>query len=143
MPTLAYPVTLETDSAGRVLVLFPDFPEAATDGADRAEALAEAPDCLQEAIAGRLARREPVPPPSPARGRPTVVPGAIIAAKAALHTALRDAALTNTALADRLGVAEGEVRRLLDPRHASKIARLEAALGALGQRLEIAVRPAA
>ena len=143
MPTLAYPVTLETDSAGRVLVLFPDFPEAATDGADRAEALAEAPDCLQEAIAGRLARREPVPSPSPARGRPTVVPGAIIAAKAALHTVLRDAALTNTALAERLGVAEGEVRRLLDPRHASKIARLEAALGALGQRLEIAVRPAA
>ncbi len=143
MPTLAYPVTLETDSAGRVLVLFPDFPEAATDGADRAEALAEAPDCLQEAIAGRLARREPVPSPSPARGRPTVVPGAIIAAKAALHTALRDAALTNTALAERLGIAEGEVRRLLDPRHASKIARLEAALGALGQRLEIAVRPAA
>jgi len=143
MPTFAYPVTLETDSAGRILVLFPDFPEAATDGADRAEALAEASDCLQEAIAGRLARREPVPPPSPARDGPTVVPGAIIVAKAALHTALRDAELTNTALAERLGVAEGEVRRLLDPRHASKIARLEAALGALGQRLEVAIKSAA
>jgi len=143
MPTFAYPVTLETDSAGRTLVLFPDFPEAATDGADRAEALTEATDCLQEAIAGRLARREPVPPPSPARGRPTVVPGAIMAAKAALHAALRDAEMTNTALADRLGVAEGEVRRLLDPRHASKIARLEAALGILGQRLEVATKSAA
>lgn len=143
MPTFAYPVDLETDGAGRTVVVFPDFPCTATDGADRTEALAEAPDCLQEAIARYLANREPLPPPSPARGRPTVAPGAVMAAKAALHAALRESKLSNTALAARLGVGENEVRRLLDPKHSSKIGRLEAALTVLGQRLEITVKPAA
>jgi len=143
MPTFAYPVDLTIDSAGRTLIVFPDFAGTATDGADRAEALAEAIDCLQEAIARHLAAREPLPLPSLARGRPTVAPGAVMAAKAALHAALRDVGLTNTALAERLGVGENEVRRLLDPGHASKIGSLEAALAALGHRLEITVKPAA
>ena len=36
-----------------------------------------------------------------------------------------------------------EVRRLLDPRHASKLSRLEAALAALGQQLVVGVKAAA
>ncbi len=67
-----YPVDLVTDEDGRVVAIFPDIPGAATDGADRAEALAEAADCLAEAIAGCIERREDIPPPSPARGRPLV-----------------------------------------------------------------------
>ena len=43
---LSFPVELEPDEAGRLVVHFLDLPEALTDGADMAEALAEAADCL-------------------------------------------------------------------------------------------------
>lgn len=138
MPRIAYPVELVPD-AGGVLVRFPDLPEALTDGSTRAEALSEAADCLEEALAGRIARRESIPTPSRPRGRPLVTPGALIAAKAALYQAMRAASLSNVALALLLGIAESEVRRMLDPRHGTKIGRLEEALAALGQRLIVSV----
>ncbi len=138
MPRFAYPAELIADDGG-FLVRFPDLPEALTDGGSREEALHEAIDCLEEALAGRIARRDPIPTASAARGRPLVAPGALIAAKAALYDAMRTANLSNVAVAARLGVAEGEVRRMLDPRHATKIGRLEEALAALGQRLIVSV----
>ena len=39
------------------------------------------------------------------------------------------------ALAKKLGIAEGEARRILNPRYGTKLDRLEAALAALGHRL--------
>lgn len=141
MPGFAYPVELITDKDG-FLVRFPDLPEAMTDGDTRDEALTEAIDCIEEALAGRIARREPIPSPSAARGRPLVAPGALIAAKAALYGAMRAVGLSNVALAAQLGVAESEVRRMLDPRHATKIGRLEEALAALGQRLIVSIEAA-
>ena len=135
----AYPVALSTDDDGRVVAILPDFDGAATDGANRDEALAEAADCLEEAIAGCMARREDIPSTSAARGRPVVTPGAVISAKAALYTAMRAEGVSNSALARTLGCAEGEVRRMLDPRHATKIGRLEEGLAALGKRLVVEV----
>lgn len=134
-----YPVNLSIGADGRVLAVLPDLPGAATDGGDRAEALVEAADCLEEALAGYIDRREPIPAPSPARGRPVVTPGAMVTAKAALYSTMREQAVTNTPLARRLGCAEGEVRRMLDPRHPTKIGRLETALAALGRRLIVGV----
>jgi len=49
-----YPARLEADEEGRLVVHFPDLPEALTDGVDQAEALAEAADCLSEALASRI-----------------------------------------------------------------------------------------
>ena len=135
----AYPVVLSTDEEGRVLAVLPDLDGAATDGADRVEALTEVADCLEEAIAGCIVRRENIPAASAARGRPLVTPGAVISAKAALYTAMRAAGVSNSALARTLGCAEGEVRRMLDPRHATKIGRLEEGLAALGKRLVVEV----
>ena len=135
----AYVVALSTDDDGRVVAVFPDFEGAATDGADRAEALSEAADCLEEAIAGYMARREDIPSASATRGRLVVTPGAVICAKAALYTAMRAQGISNSALARTLDCAEGEVRRMLDPRHATKISRLEEALAALGKRLVVEV----
>jgi antitoxin HicB len=63
------------------------------------------------------------------------------AAKAALYVALRQRQLTQVELAARLQCDEKEVRRLLDPRHASKLSRLEAALARLGQQIVISVHP--
>jgi len=137
----AYPVVLSTDDDGRVVADFPDLDSAATDGADRAEALAEAADCLEEAIAGCMARREDIPSTSAAKGRPVVTPGAVISAKAALYMAMRTQGVSNSALARTLDCAEGEVRRMLDPRHATKIGRLEESLAALGKRLVVEIAP--
>jgi antitoxin HicB len=48
---LRYPVLLEPDSNGTVLVSFPDFPEAHTFGDDEHEALARAADLLHDVLA--------------------------------------------------------------------------------------------
>ncbi|MDP6344753.1 MAG: type II toxin-antitoxin system HicB family antitoxin [Alphaproteobacteria bacterium] len=116
-----------------------DLPGAVTDGADRSEALREAADALEEAIAACMAGHEDIPRPSPARGRAIVVPGTLIAAKAALYEAMREKGVGNVELGRRLGVAETEIRRCIDPRHATRISRLDAALAALGRRLIVTV----
>jgi antitoxin HicB len=60
----SYPARLEPDEEGRLVVHFPDLPEALTDGADEAEALAEASDCLSTALAVRIVNNEDIPSPS-------------------------------------------------------------------------------
>ena len=61
---LRYPAKLETDASGEILVSFRDVPECLTSGADQAEALVEAQDALEEAIAGRIDDDDPIPTPS-------------------------------------------------------------------------------
>ena len=139
----SYPIDLHKEREGGLSVSFPDFDEAFTDGDTFAEAIAEAADCLEEALAGRIARREDIPAPSPAKGRPLAVPGAVLAAKAALYEALREQRLSNSAFAVAMGVQESEVRRMLDPCHTTKIGRLEDALARFGKRLVIPVEEAA
>jgi antitoxin HicB len=115
---------------GRVLLgHFPDFPEAATDARSREAALSEAIDCLEEAVAGRMKRGDDIPSPSPpTEGAVLIVLPALYSMKAALYVALREAQLTQSALAAKLGKDEQQVRRLLDPEHASRTSALEAAL---------------
>lgn len=135
----AYPVTLKQD-AGFVLAEFPDLPGAATDGPTRREALAEAVDCLDEALAMRIADGLEIPLPS--KGRVRVRPTALIAAKAALHLAFQDSGLSQAAFARRVGSDPKEVWRMLNPKHPTKIQRIEAALRELGQVLVVDVRAA-
>jgi antitoxin HicB len=100
-----YPARLEVDEDGRPVVHFPDLPEALTDGADQVEALAEASDCLSEALAGRIHRQEEIPVPSPlGPGMHAVEPEPTIALKAALYDALRATATGLPDLAIRLGI---------------------------------------
>lgn len=138
--TYSYPASVARDAAGFYLVTFPDFPEAATDGRSRKEALLEAADALEEAIAGRINRGDPIPQPSAPKARQSLVAvPAQMAVKAALYTAVKEAGIRNIELAKRLRADEKEVRRLLDPHHRSKLPRLEAALEALGKKLVIGV----
>jgi antitoxin HicB len=139
----AYPFTLTPDEDGRLLVTFPDVKRAATDGADQTEALTNASDCLIAALIGYISSREPIPRPSPARGRSTVTLPPLVAAKLALYSAMREQHVSNADLAERMSEGEPQVRRLLDLDHRSDIGQIEAALAALGKRLEIAVRDAA
>ena len=142
--TYNYPAEIEPDADGRQVVAFPDFGWGATDGATREEALAEARDLLRELIAATMREGRDLPQPSRAtRGRPLVVPPLPIALKAALYEAFRSAGMSQRQLARELGVAESEVRRMLNPDHATKAATTERALRALGKRVSLTVGEAA
>jgi antitoxin HicB len=141
-----FPARLQPDEEGRLVVHFPDLPEALTEGADEAEALAEAADCLSEALAGRINRGEDIPPPSRLRrGRHWVAPEPTIALKAALYSALRTRRMTVADLARRLDIDARKAARLIDPRAASRLNDLEVALSALGYAIAIELheKPAA
>jgi antitoxin HicB len=66
-----------------------------------------------------------------------------MAAKAALYLAMREVKISNVRLAKQLGCHEKDVRRMLDPRHNSRIAALQEALAVLGKKIVIAVGDAA
>lgn len=135
----AYPVNLTFDETdGGFVVTFPDVPEAITQGSDVTDALTQAADALEEAIAGRIRRGDPIPEPSePGPNQPVILVPALTAAKAALYLALGEAGISKSELAARLGCDEKEVRRLLDPKHLSKLPRIQKALAALGKRIAV------
>ena len=139
-----YPAAIERDEDGCHVVSFPDFGWGATDGATRDEALAEARDLLRELIAATMREGGALPKPSPAgRRRPLVVPPVQIALKAALYEAWREAGISQRRLARDLDVAESEVRRMLNPDHATKAVTIDRALCRLGKRLTVTVGQAA
>lgn len=137
---LAWSAVLRPQAGGRVLVRFPDLPEAVTEGDDREDALAQAADCLAEAIAGRIVDREAIPAPSRPANGVLVSLEPVLAYKAALYAAMRTGGITRVGLAARLGIDEKDVRRLLDPRHrGSRLERLVGALDACGFETGVAV----
>ncbi len=139
---LAYPVQLQVQEDGSVLVTFPDIPEALTDGATEAEALRESGDCLVAALGGYVNDHRAVPRPSPANGRHLIRLPALVAAKLALDQAMQKQKVSINALAERIGSSERNVRRLLDLDHHSHIGHIEAALNVLGRRLVVAAQAA-
>ena len=142
--TYDYPAELARDEDGRYVATFPDFGWGATDGATRHEALAEARDLLRELIAATMREGRELPPPSTAtRHRPLVVPPLPVALKAALYEAFREVGMSQRGFARDLGIAESEVRRMLNPDHATKAAAIDRALRRLGKRVSVSVGEAA
>lgn len=136
----AYPVEIAEEPDG-ITVTCPDVPEMVTGGwGDVAANLDAATDALATALSGYVEDGRAIPHASPGRGRPVVAVPPLTAAKLALHEAMLQAGISNIELGRRLGMDEKAVRRLRDPLHRSHIDRIEAALRALGRRLEIVVR---
>jgi antitoxin HicB len=144
MLSFIYPAELTPDDEDDgFVVTFIDLPEAITQGDTIEEALDQAADCLEEAIANRIAMNLPIPIPSPSRSGAHSVPlTAQMAAKAALYNAIGEEQITKSELARRLGCDEKAVRRLLDPHDPSKLPRIETALSALGRQLIVGVQEA-
>ncbi len=135
-----YPAILTKQEEGGYLVRFPDFPEAITQGNTKEQALIEAADCLEEAIANRIEMKLDIPTPSHLKkGQHLVLLHTTFAAKTALYLAMREQQWTNTLLAKKLNCDEKEVRRLLNPHYNSKLPRIEEALQILGKRLRIEI----
>jgi antitoxin HicB len=144
MFTFACPARLTAGKDGRVLVEFVDLPRVATDGKDRREAFEEAMDALGSDLSIRLSRREEIPVPSRANRGHRMVPVPLwLAPKLALYVAMRDQRVNNSELARRLGVRERVVRRMIDPQHASRAEKIQAALAVLGKQMTVEVRDAA
>jgi antitoxin HicB len=145
MRTFVYRARFEPgEKRGVVVVSFPDVPEAITEGRSEADAMMQAQEALGLALLTYPARNLPLPKPK-ARGS-DLVPIAVeaaVAAKLAFLNAFREAGIGKSEFGRRIGKDEKEVRRLLDPKHATKLSTLTEALRALGQRLIISVEAAA
>ena len=127
-----------SDEDGEVFVRCPDLPEVLAAGQDIASALVNAEDAVVVAVAGRMKDETDVPSPRAAnRGDAVVVLPAAFAAKLAVWRLWRQSGLTKVALAEQLGLAEAEVRRILDPAKRTKLDRLDAVARVLGRRLTI------
>ena len=133
---LHYPVRLTTEG-GRILVDFPDFPEAHTFGDTREEALTRASDALLTVINAYMKDRQRLPQPS--RGRVMVNVPPLAVPKIELYKAMQQKRITKAELGRRLGWHMPQVDRILDVHHASRMDRLQQALQAVDRRLEVTV----
>ena len=136
---LAYPIVLEDDDVA-VLATSPDFPELTTFGDDREEALARVVHALEEAIAARIHDRKDIPAPS--RGAAYAVLPTLTSVKVMLYQGMREQGVGKAELARRLGWHMPQVDRVLDVEHRSRLDQMDAALGAIGKRLQVTAAPA-
>ncbi|MBL8574818.1 MAG: type II toxin-antitoxin system HicB family antitoxin [Hyphomicrobiaceae bacterium] len=143
MRVYAYRAVLEPgDDPAVTVVSFPDVPEANTEGVGPADTRSQARDALGLALLAYARAGRPLP-------RPDAVDGELIdvepdvAAKLAVVEAFGESGLSKRDFARRLGKDEKEIRRILDPMHATRLTTLTAALAALGRRLVIGVAAAA
>lgn len=140
---IGYPVDFEDHPDG-VIATFPDIPGSLTDGDTREEALGNAQDALVTILAEYMARRKDIPLPAPAAGRPVVMLPTRVGLKIALYRAMREASVSNTELASRIGLDERQVRRMLDLRQrAISPDAFDDALKALGKVVSVEVQDAA
>jgi len=138
-----YPLTVEPDDNGTLLVSFVDIPEAHTFANDEDEVSVRATDCMLTALEGYMKDRRPIPVPShEPNGRVAVLPPLAVA-KIALYEAMLNAGVRKAELARRLRWHMPQVDRVLSLRHGSRLEHLEAALAALDRRLEMRVVPRA
>lgn len=138
---MRYPITLTPDDNGTVLATCPALPEVTTYGDDEADALARAKDAVLTAMMGRVSDRQIISIPTSAPG-PYVEVGPLIDLKVQLHNAMVEAGLRKADLTRRLGVHPPQVDRLLDLDHGSTLDQLDAAMRAVGRRIEITTRAA-
>lgn len=143
MRSYLYRAAFERGARSGYVVGFPDVPEAITQGRDMADARAMAEEALGLALLSYPARG--LPPPKPRASGKSLVLVAVapdVAAKLAVLESFVAAGITKSELARRIGKDEKEVRRILDPKHATKLPALTAALRALGKRLVVGVTEA-
>ena len=137
---LSYPLNLEEDD-GTLLVTSPDFPELTSFGEDRDEAIARGIDALEEAIAARMHSRLDVPRPSSGDYRAVFAAlPSLTAVKVMLYQGMRDRGIGKAELARRLGWHLPQVDRVLNVQHSSRLEQMDAALGAIGLRLDVSAR---
>jgi antitoxin HicB len=104
-----------------------------------------AADALAVMIREQIRKGETIPAPSRPRGRRFrgIALPALQAAKVELYQAFRASGLRKADLARRLRMSKGNIDRLFELNHNSRLDQIEAALRALGKQLTIRVSDAA
>jgi antitoxin HicB len=142
--TFVYAARFESGDEGGIVVSFPDVPEAISQADSEADAIAQAQEALGMALLTYPLRGRTVPVAKAKRkGLVQVAVEPDVAAKIAVLEAFRASGMSKSELGRRLGRDEKEIRRILDPRHNTKLSTLAAALHCLGRQLIIGVRAAA
>lgn len=143
MKNLRYAVSLTPDvEDGGFVVTCRDLPPLITQGDDVLHALAEARDAMGEVLAGYIEDNVEFPAATAAeRGEFVVSAPVLITLKAALRDEMLASRVSNVDLAARMDSDEKLVRRLLDPKHASRVSSLERALTVLGASVVVTFRP--
>lgn len=119
-------------------VSFPDVPGALTCGKGREKALAMAADALTIMLGVYVERNQELPKPSKVKpGQELVAVPPLSAAKLALYSAMRRKEISNTELAQRLGINEAAVRQMLMPDRYSHMRQVARALDAVDCRLVV------
>ena len=143
MHTFTYPAIFEPGDEGGFVVTFPDCPEVITQGDDQADAYAMAAEALGLVLLHYLLMKRALPAASnPKQGQVAVTVDPELAAKIAVIDAFRASGINKSDLAIRLGKDLREVRRILDPDHATKLSVLASTLAVLGRRLVLGVEAA-
>lgn len=141
MTNFAFPIQLTPDNEdGGYVVTFRDLPEAITQGDSISECIVEAIDCLEEAIAARIDDNLDIPnPSSPLEAEYLVELPLTMVFKVLLYLAFRETNINKTQLAHKLNLDEKEIRRILDPRHSTKLSTIERVLLILGKKVEVRI----
>jgi antitoxin HicB len=144
MRTFTYAAEFERGDKRGIVVSFPDVPEAITQGDDVADARAQAEEALGLALLTYPERGLPLPK-SRARGKnlTMVAVAPDVAAKLAVLEAFAVAGMSKSEFARRMGKDEREIRRILDPKHPTKLPAMVDALRVLGKRLVVGIEKAA
>lgn len=142
---MEYPARFEPAREGGFVITFPDFTWGVTQGDTEEEALEMAADAISTMIREHIQKGEDLPRPSRPRGRKyrMIRIPALHAAKAGLYMAFRTSGIRKTELARRLGIPLPNVDRLFNLDHHSRMDQIEAALAALGKRLNVEIENAA
>ena len=141
MRNYQYPAEFTPAAEGGYVVTFVDVPEVVTQGESIEQCIEEASDALEEAIIGRINTCDTIPLPSVVQKSQYLIPVPIQTAfKAALYEEIQRQGMNKVEMAARLGIDEKEVRRLLDPHHASKLPRIAEVLERVGKRIVVGVK---
>ena len=131
MTRFAFPITLETQQNGWILVSYRDVPEALTEGETKQEALEVAQDCLIGALGGYIVRRWPIPIPSTAESDAIAELPEDVTLKLSLYTQMLQRNISPAMLAERVGKTEAWVGQLLDLDEPTSQVNLQDAIKAL------------
>jgi len=128
-----------------IVVTFPDVGYGATQGATEAGALEMAVDFLLMAIGDLIKQGKRLPRATTRRGRKYrwIKLPALAGVKSELYRELQESGVRKAELARRLGISRGNMDRLFDLHHSTRLELLDAAFAALGRRLSIGVETAA
>lgn len=146
---MVFPISIEPDDNGTVLITCPSLPEVTTFAEPGPEVFERARDAIEEALAARLAHWQDVDLPGPEIVTAAFDAGHAVkislqsSIKVLLFLACKQELITRAELVRRLGWHREQVDRLFRLDHNSRLDQIDAAFRALGKDVDVEIRNAA